>query len=569
MAKRKGKEVKVTLTKVLNDICEEYNYDIDLIRETFKKAILSAYIADQDLNKEAEDVVRIVEDEDNELHLYHDFVVVDRDDYIDNLEITLADAKLIDSNIKLGDVLSKEINIADLELSTITKIKNNLKVKFREIDKQTIYDKFKDLEGEIVEGYVEKVVKSNVYININNTLAILPKSKLNPKDNYNEGSKLKVLISEVKKESKGSQIVVSRNDVSFVRRLLEKEVPEIYQGVVEIKAIARDAGDRSKVAVFSNNPDVDPIGACIGQRSQRIKHILSELKGEKIDLFKWSEDIVELIKNAISPSKMLACFFSDDNHFHITIVVEDSQLSLAIGKKGQNVKLASKLLSRKIDIKSVSEMLEQNIDYMGLYEELKTYEANRLSELKKEMDEKTIAEYEKRKEENAALEEDYVAEVFEDEEYQNYLVSDESNTDLAIKEEEITKTDNSDDEESSSSLETIVNKKEGEVEKKPIKTSASQKDVVKKDEYVSKFEEIAAKSNRSMKEEKKKKKKRKDDDDRKLKASELLKDKEYEMKIEYSQEELDEIAQKEYEDAYGRYEEEIDYDEFDSFYDED
>ena len=199
-----------------------------------------------------------------------------------------------------------------------------------------------------------------------------------PGEQYREGQTIKCVIKEVSKNSKGSQVVLSRADAMFVKRLFEKEVPEISQGIVEIKAIARDAGERTKMAVYTKNEDVDPIGACIGPRGTRVQAVISEVKGEKIDVFEWNDDIGELVKNALAPAEVKACFYankttdpemSDEdiekyekyNNKPLVVVVDDDKLSIAIGKKGKNAKLAVKLTNRKIDIKTQSD-----VDAMGL-----------------------------------------------------------------------------------------------------------------------------------------------------------------------------------------------------------
>ena len=179
----------------------------------------------------------------------------------------------------------------------------------------------------------------------------MPKAAQIPNETYKEGQKIRLVITEVTKDTKGAQVLVSRADTKLVKRLFEKEVPEIFQGIVEIKAIAREAGERTKMAVFSKRDDVDPIGACIGPRGSRVQVIIEELKGEKIDIFEWRENVIELIKNALSPAQILAVLQSEEKR-GIIVVVEDDQLSLAIGKKGQNVRLAAKLTGWKIDIKA-------------------------------------------------------------------------------------------------------------------------------------------------------------------------------------------------------------------------
>ncbi|UPU39676.1 transcription termination factor NusA [Erysipelothrix sp. Poltava] len=218
---------------------------------------------------------------------------------------------------------------------------------------------------------VESVEEKFVVLNLGKSLAVMPRAAQIEGETYREGQTLKVVITDVNRDTKGAQILVSRADAMLVRRLFENEVPEIFEGQVEIKAIAREAGERTKIAVYSHDSDIDPIGACIGPRGSRVQAIIEELKGEKIDIFEWSDNMVELINNALAPAEVIAVYPNADNK-GLVVIVDDNQLSLAIGKRGKNARLAVRLTKQRIDIKSVSEAEADGIDYVSL---MAAYEA--------------------------------------------------------------------------------------------------------------------------------------------------------------------------------------------------
>lgn len=487
------------------------------------------------------------------LHLYHGLLVVEEDSGYEELEITLEDALKRNPTVKVGDYLAKEVAIKGLGRATVGQIKNILKQKVRESEKQAIYDEYIDQKGELVTGFIESVEEKFVIVNLGKTLALMPKSQQIPNEIYKEGEKIKVLITKVEKNSKGAQVLVSRSDATLVKRLFEKEVTELFQGIVEIKAIAREAGDRTKMAVYSKNDDVDPIGACIGPRGQRIQAIIEELKGEKVDVFLWSDNIGELIKNALSPAEVIA-YYWDDEHKGVVAVVDDDKLSLAIGKKGKNARLAVKLVGKKIDIKTRSEVAEEGVDYYAktaefvkeYHEMQKEKEAEKFKALQEEMAKKR-AELEISEEDHN---DQLIASVFEDEEDEIIEVT----TPVVEKEEPVVEP----------VVETVV---EEAPKPKEEKIKANLENLKANASYVSKYENVQEEKKEVVK---KKKSTKKVDEDRKLKPSELKKDKESQFKIEYSEEELDEI------DAYDEEieanswieDDEIDFDEYDSYYDE-
>ena len=389
---------------------------------------------------------------------------------------------------------------------------------------------------------------------------MMPKAAQIPNETYKEGQKIRLVITEVTKDTKGAQVLVSRADTKLVKRLFEKEVPEIFQGIVEIKAIAREAGERTKMAVFSKRDDVDPIGACIGPRGSRVQVIIEELKGEKVDIFEWRENVIELIKNALSPAQILAVLQSEEKR-GIIVVVEDDQLSLAIGKKGKNARLAVRLTGMKIDIKSKSDIEAEGRNWQkdaadfALEQEAKIIErkARKLQEERaKQAEVEAIKqkEYENLNEDITLKDDEDVLDVYEEKEFIPTEVVEEK-------------------------VEEVIPTKPVEV--KPVKKAEEKVEKVKKErkplevrhDYVSKFEAIADNKPAAVdkKEPFKRKTKKQEEEERRLRPSELKKDKDYDIKIEYTEEELAEIALKEAVEN-KQWDDEIDFDEFEDYYED-
>ncbi len=362
---------------------EDRKVDPEFVLETLKEAIIKTYQKHIDA---PEAQVR-VEIEKNELHVYHQLDVVDDDSdtFDETLDILYSEAVKLNPDVKIGDKIEEEVNFNEIGRTSINVAKQMLKQRIKEYEKQRVYDEYKDKEYDLISGIIKTVEDKFVLVDIKNTIGILLKSEQIPGEVYREGQTIKCVIKEVSKNSKGSQVVLSRADAMFVKRLFEKEVPEIAQGLIEIKAIAREAGERTKMAVYSKNDDIDAIGACIGPRGTRVQAVIGEVKGEKIDVFEWNDDIGELVKNALAPAEVKACFYankvtnpdmSDEDIAKYTkysnrplvVVVEDDKLSVAIGKRGKNAKLAVKLVNRKIDIKTESEIAELGLDIDKLEE---------------------------------------------------------------------------------------------------------------------------------------------------------------------------------------------------------
>lgn len=324
------------------------------------------------------------------LHIFHvRDVVEDVED--EEFEISLEDARKVKPNAQIGDEIDEEVDFQNFERAAIVLAKNVMKQKIREAEKAEVYENYIDKVGDLVTGYVESVEDKFALVLLGgtpdgkpqtgSTTAMMKQSAQIPTEHYYDGQRILVVISEVNKESKGALVLVSRADPMFIRRLFEKEVPEIYNGIIEIKAIARDPGARAKIAVYSHNENIDPIGACIGPRGSRVQAIINELNGEKIDIFEWSDDVQKLVSNALSPAQGVVVIPNDAVKNGLIAVVPENQLSLAIGKKGQNARLAVKLTGHKIDIKSQKEMEERGIDYKALSKAMhEEYEAKKAEE---------------------------------------------------------------------------------------------------------------------------------------------------------------------------------------------
>ncbi|WP_242219478.1 transcription termination factor NusA [Bacillus cereus group sp. BfR-BA-01380] len=285
--------------------------------------------------------------------------VLARKDVVENvfdprLEISVEKARQINPNYQEGDVLEIEVTPKDFGRIAAQTAKQVVTQRVREAERGVIYSEFSDREEDIMVGIVQRQDARFIYVSLGKVEALLPVSEQMPNEQYKPHDRIRVFITKVEKTTKGPQIYVSRTHPGLLKRLFEIEVPEIYDGTVEIRSVAREAGDRSKISVYSENVDVDPVGSCVGPKGQRVQRIVDELKGEKIDIVRWSNDPVEYVANALSPSQVVKVLVNEEEKA-TTVVVPDHQLSLAIGKRGQNARLAAKLTNWKIDIKSESD----------------------------------------------------------------------------------------------------------------------------------------------------------------------------------------------------------------------
>jgi len=267
------------------------------------------------------------------------------------MEISLETARAINPHYQIDDIAEIEVTPRDFGRIAAQTAKQVVTQRIREAERGLIYHAFVDKEQDIVTGIVQRMDLRNLYVDLGKVEAALPITELMPTDKFKQGDRVKSFITKVENTSKGPQIILSRTHPGLLKRLFELEVPEIFDGTVEIRSVAREAGFRSKIAVYSRNEEVDPVGSCVGQRGTRVQSIVTELKGEKIDIVRWSEAIDEYVANALSPSKVLEVIVFEAEKM-ARVIVPDYQLSLAIGIKGQNARLAAKLTGWKIDIKS-------------------------------------------------------------------------------------------------------------------------------------------------------------------------------------------------------------------------
>ena len=292
-------------------------------------------------------------------------VVYSRKDVVEDvederLEIALEDAKFINPAYQIGDIVEEEVTPRNFGRIAAQTAKQVVTQRVREAERGLIYEEYVDREDDIVTGVIERQDARNIYVSIGKVEAALPVNEQIQGEVYKPTSRIRVYITKVERTTRGPQVIVSRTHPGLLRRLFEMEVPEIYDGTVEIKSIAREAGDRSKISVYAHNEEVDPVGSCVGAKGARVQTIVNELNGEKIDIVEWSEDPVVFVANALSPSKVLDVQVNEEEK-STTVVVPDYQLSLAIGKRGQNARLAAKLTGWKIDIKSETDARELGI----------------------------------------------------------------------------------------------------------------------------------------------------------------------------------------------------------------
>ena len=341
----------------IDDLGKEKGIAPEILFEAIEAALISAYR--RNFGSEQNAHVQI-DRTTGEFHVYaHKTVVREVEDPV--MEMALADAQALDPDYEEGDVLEIEVTPANFGRIAAQTAKQVVVQRIREAERGNIYDEFSGRSSDIVTGLVQRVENRNVYIDLGRTEAILAPSEQIEGETYAHGDRVKAYILEVRRTSKGPQIVVSRTHPGLLKRLFEMEVPEIHDGVVEIKSVAREPGMRSKIAVFSKDADVDPVGSCVGHKGLRVQAVVTELRNEKIDIVKWNEDPAHYIANALSPAKVVSVAVNEAEKTS-RVVVPDQQLSLAIGKEGQNARLAAKLTGWKIDIKSESQAAEEELD---------------------------------------------------------------------------------------------------------------------------------------------------------------------------------------------------------------
>ena len=340
------------LLQAMDELEKNNGIKKETLMESIEQALLIAY--KRNFDSQDENIKIIINKVDGQMHVYQEKDIVENVED-DKKEITLEDAKKINPSYELGEKVEIELIPKEFGRIAAQTARQVITQKIREETRNVIFNEFEQKKGEIVTGLVQKSNGGAVILDLGKIEGIMPKKEQIPTETYNVNDKIKACIIKVEKGAKGStQIILSRASTEFVRRLFEIEIPEIYEGVIEIKSISREAGSRSKVAVYSQNPNIDPVGSCVGQKGIRIQNIINELNGEKIDVIEWNEDPSIFISTALLPAKVLAVDIHEDEKF-AQVIVADDQLSLAIGKGGQNAKLAARLTNWKIDIKSESQ----------------------------------------------------------------------------------------------------------------------------------------------------------------------------------------------------------------------
>lgn len=324
--------------------------------EALEAALISAYKKNF---KSATNVRVDIDEKAGTMRLYSRKTVVDEIEDDEN-EVTIEEAREIDPNYEVDDVLEVEVTPKDFGRIAAQAAKQVVTQRVREAERGVIFSEYADREDDVMTGIISRKDNRFIYVNLGKIEAKLAESEQIPTETYEVHDRLKVYVTKVENTNKGPQIYISRSHPGLLKRLFEMEVPEIYDGTVEIKSIAREAGDRSKISVFAEDSEIDPVGSCVGQKGQRVQAIVNELKGEKIDIVEWSEDPVVYVSNALSPSKVLKVLVDEEENA-TTVIVPDYQLSLAIGKRGQNARLAAKLTGWKIDIKSETEARESGL----------------------------------------------------------------------------------------------------------------------------------------------------------------------------------------------------------------
>ncbi len=345
------------LSAAIRSLVHDKGVSEELVLQTIEDFLLAAYKRKYGTSENA--VVKFDNDGDEVTLFSRKTIVDDLDD--DVLEIDIEEALLLNEDCEIGDELLIEIDPQSFDRIAVQSAKQKAKQTLREIQKDTLYSEFKGKEGELVIGYYQRDKNGDIFIDLGKTEGILPKRFQSPREIYRRGDRVKTLIYSVEKSTAGLRILLSRTHTDFVRKLFELEVPELYDRSIEIFKIVREPGYRTKLAVYANRDDVDPVGACVGLKGIRIQTIVRELEGEKIDVLKFDNDPFTFIKNALSPAEVKQIYILDEGKRSALAVVAENQLSLAIGKQGLNVRLANRLADWNIDVKTEEQFLEMDI----------------------------------------------------------------------------------------------------------------------------------------------------------------------------------------------------------------
>ena len=350
-----------SIAQNIEALCQEQGIDRDLVIEAMKEAVRAAA---KKQFRSGEDI-QVDWNAETGIELSASKVVVDE---VENpaIELSIVEAReLAGDEVELGDALLLPLPMEELGRIAAQTAKQILFQKVRDAVRSNVYEQYIDKIGDLVNGYVKRFERGNIIVDLGNLEAILPRSQQSRGEQWNQGERIRVVINNVSKESKGPQVEVSRTSPELLLRLFEMEVPEIYDGTVVIKSAVREPGERAKIAVMSNERDVDPVGACVGMKGSRVQAIIRELRGEKIDIIEWSDEPSVFAANALSPAKVNQVRITDIENRQMEVIVNEDQLSLAIGKRGQNVRLATKLVGWNIDIRSEEEIKREVTEQMG------------------------------------------------------------------------------------------------------------------------------------------------------------------------------------------------------------
>lgn len=363
----------INLKHAIDQLVKEKGIDRQVVLEAMEQAVLTAANKKYRNTRELE---AHYNHESGEVELFEFVTVVDEveDSY---KEISLDEAHEIDPEAEIGDSLGEKLDASGFSRIAAQTAKQVIIQKVRDAERETIYNEYRDRIWEVITGMVRRFEKGELLIDLGRAEAVLPAKEQMPREVYRPGDRIRAIITDIRMTTKGPQIMLSRTHPSMLAKLFEAEVPEIAEGIVEINAIVRDAGSRAKIAVSSNDRDVDPVGACVGMRGARVQNVVSELRGEKIDIIPWSEDIARFACNALSPAQVSKVFVDEEKRA-LEIIVADDQLSLAIGKRGQNVSLAARLTGCRIDIKSESKVLESERQEFSSFDGTDADEADEL-----------------------------------------------------------------------------------------------------------------------------------------------------------------------------------------------
>ena len=575
---------------------DERHIDEAVIRNAVCEAISKAYL--NEINMKDLNVVARINEETHNIDLYQLFNVVD-EVTDDEKEMDLEEAKEYDPDAVVGEtIIELPVEIESLSRGSVDTAKSIIRQQIREAEKAAVYEEYKSKKNDLVYGTVDSYKEHSVIVNIGKTLALLPGKEMISGEVLPKNTPIQFVIIEVNNTKSRSQlqVVVSRASAMLVRRLFEREVQELNDGTVEIKAMGRIAGERTKMAVYSSNPDVDPCGACIGKGGQRVNDIKELLSGEKIDIFEWSDNDIELIRNALAPAEIDFVVkgyipkdseSEDDKKDGYIVVVQEDQTTLAIGKNGSNVKCVSRLLSKpnhqvNVDIKTREQLEELGMDVVELEKEAQKLheefeaeaarkEVERREREAREAEEKRLASYERLMAQTQQQQQAEPAseEVFEPEyipEEMQDVLSARVQNDIDMMPEE---PEEAPAEEKPAAKKETKAPAETSEDKDTSKKHVNLEEVAAKNTYVSKFEDFA--DSKSQKEETKKKsyrkKKTEEPEEKRLSAEEIeeLKQKAQDNRPIYTEEELAEIEAQEYEDEY---DDDIDYDEYEDYYDD-